>query len=114
MDAASTEDAFPVVLFRRAAMASSNFTRCSSDATPSSFRFSCVKTRENRLVYVILAKCRLILFEAKASQPTSEIHGGILNPLGAHDPPGKTTCLGLLSNVMSGDLAASRLGPVYH
>ena len=41
--AASTEGALPLASLRRAAMASSSFTRCPSDATPSSFRFSCVR-----------------------------------------------------------------------
>jgi hypothetical protein len=39
------------------------------------------KAREDPLVYVILAECRLILFEAEHPQPTSEIHAG---PLLAH------------------------------
>ena len=41
--AASTEGVLPLSSLRRAAMASSSFTRCPNDATPSSFRFSCVK-----------------------------------------------------------------------
>ena len=41
--AASTEGALPLASLRRAAMASSSFRRCPSDATPSSFRFSCVR-----------------------------------------------------------------------
>ena len=38
-----------------------------------------------------IAECSLILSEAKAPQPTSEVHGGALTPPGAHDPPGETT-----------------------
>ena len=40
---ASTDGVLPLPSLRSAAIASSNFTRCPSDATPSSFRFSCVK-----------------------------------------------------------------------
>ena len=40
---ASTDGALPLASLRRAAMASSSFTRCPNDATPSSFRFSCVR-----------------------------------------------------------------------
>ena len=40
---AVTDGALPLASVRRAAMASSSFTRCPSDATPSSFRFSCVR-----------------------------------------------------------------------
>ena len=39
----STGGVLPLPSLRRAAMASSSFTRCPNDATPSSFRFSCVR-----------------------------------------------------------------------
>ena len=41
--AASTEGALPLASLRRAAMASSSFTRCPSAVTPSSFRCSSVR-----------------------------------------------------------------------
>jgi hypothetical protein len=41
--AASTEDALPLASLRRAAIASSSFSRCPTAVTPSSFRVSCVK-----------------------------------------------------------------------
>ena len=41
--AASTEGVLPLASLRRAAMASSSFTRCPSDVTPSSFRSSAVR-----------------------------------------------------------------------
>jgi hypothetical protein len=44
--------------------------------TPSSFRFSCV--RLGRFVYLVLAERCLILFEAQASEPCSDIHGRAL------------------------------------
>ena len=53
---ASTEGVLPLPSLRRAAIASSSFTRCPSDATPSSFRFSCVKLGRLPSVYVILAE----------------------------------------------------------
>jgi hypothetical protein len=34
------------------------------------------QTRQDRPVDLILAECRLILFEAKPPQPTSDVHGG--------------------------------------
>ena len=43
VDAASTEGALPPASSRRAAMASSSFTRCPSAVTPSSFRCSSVR-----------------------------------------------------------------------
>src|ERR1700746_2613776 len=56
------------------------------------------QTREDGVVDVILAECRLILFEAKLPQPTSDVHGATLVRLPLHDPPGKTACLGRGSN----------------
>jgi hypothetical protein len=41
--AGSTRGALPLASPRRAAMASSSFTRCPSEVTPSSLRFSCVR-----------------------------------------------------------------------
>ena len=41
--AASTVGALPLASLRSAAMASSSFTRCPIEATPSSFRVSCVR-----------------------------------------------------------------------
>src|SRR5277367_6259280 len=41
--AASTDGALPLASLRRAAIASSSFSRWPSAVTPSSFRFSCVK-----------------------------------------------------------------------
>ena len=34
------------------------------------------QVRQDRVVDLILAECRLILFEAKPPQPTSDVHGG--------------------------------------
>ena len=33
------------------------------------------QTRQDDVVDLILAECRLILFEAKPPQPTSDVHG---------------------------------------
>ena len=54
---ASTDGVLPFASLRRAAMASSSFTRCPSAATPSSFRSSAVRLRQDRLVYLIFAEC---------------------------------------------------------
>jgi hypothetical protein len=52
------------------------------------------QARENRLVYLVLAECRLILFEAKPPQPTSDVHGTAPVRLALHDPPVATSSLG--------------------
>ena len=49
------------------------------------------QVRQDRVIDGVLAECSLILSEAKAPQPTSEVHGGAPPPFGAHDPPGETT-----------------------
>ena len=36
------------------------------------------QARKNGLVYLILAECRLVPFEAKAPQPIPEVHDGAL------------------------------------
>src|SRR6476646_1771532 len=54
----------------------------------------CRQTRQDRVVDLILAECRLILFEAKPPQPTSDVHGGASVRPARHDPPGETACLG--------------------
>src|SRR5215471_16745005 len=41
------------------------------------------QARQDRLVYLILAECRLILSEAQAPQPDHDVHGGALNGLPA-------------------------------
>ena len=52
------------------------------------------QARQDRVVDLILAECRLVSFEAKPPQPTSDVHGGAPVRLGLHDPPGETDCLG--------------------
>ena len=37
------------------------------------------QARENRLVYLVLAECRLVLFEAQAPQPDHNVHDGAYN-----------------------------------
>src|ERR1700749_5123399 len=54
--------------------------------------------RQDRVVDLILPEGRLILFEAKLPQPTSDVHGATPVRLPLHDPPGKTACLGRGSN----------------
>ena len=51
------------------------------------------QARENRLVYVILTEDRLVLREAQAPQPTSNIHDGRPNPMGQRNLGlGETAC----------------------
>src|SRR6516225_9009419 len=53
------------------------------------------QARENRLVYVILTEDRLVLREAQAPQPTSNIHDGRPNPMGQRNLGlGETACPG--------------------
>jgi len=55
------------------------------------------QARENRLVYVILTEDRLVLREAQAPQPTSNIHDGRPNPMGQRNLGlGETACPGPL------------------
>jgi hypothetical protein len=49
---------------------------------------------QDLLADLILAECRLILFEAKPPQPTSDVHGGAPVRAALHDPPDETACLG--------------------
>jgi len=35
------------------------------------------QTRQDRVVDLVFAEGRLILFEAKTPQPTSDVHGGV-------------------------------------
>jgi hypothetical protein len=44
------------------------------------------QARQDRVVDLILAECRLMLFEAKPPQPTSDVHGGAPVRLAVHDP----------------------------
>ena len=46
------------------------------------------QARQDCVVNLLLAECRLILFEAKRPQPMAEVHGGKPNCLSLHDPPG--------------------------
>ena len=36
--------------------------------------------RQDSLIDMVFAECRLVLFEAEAPQPTRDIHGGVLMP----------------------------------
>src|ERR1700747_1651092 len=66
--------------------------------------------RQDRVVDLILAEGRLILFEAKLPQPTSDVHGGTLVRLPLHDPLGETACLGRGSNDRFGSFATESAG----
>ena len=55
------------------------------------------QARQDRLVNLVLAEYSLILFEAKAPQPTTEVHDSARTQSGAYDHPGETGCLGARS-----------------
>ena len=74
--AASTEGALPLASLRRAAMASSSFTAVPKRRDAKLLQVLVRQARENRLVYLILAECRLILPEAQAPQPDHNVHDG--------------------------------------
>ena len=70
------------------------------------------QARQDRLVDCVLAECCLILFEAKAPQPTSKVHDGALTPADAHDRPGETTCpVRVLAMSKFGDAETKEHGP---
>ena len=52
------------------------------------------QARKDRLVYLILAERRLVPFEAKAPQPTSEVHDDALKPPCAYHRSGEIACPG--------------------
>ena len=68
-------------------MTSSSIRRCPTITTPRSFKSSAVK-RGRTFSYCVLAECRLVLFEAQAPQPTSEVHDSART----QPHPGKTGC----------------------
>ena len=74
--AASTEGALPLASLRRAAMASSSFTPVPECCDAKLLEVLVRQARENRLVYLILAECRLVLPEAQAPQPDHNVHDG--------------------------------------
>ena len=82
--AASTEGALPLASLRRAAMASSSFTRCPSERDAKLLQVLVRQARENRLVYVILAECRLVLPEAQAPQPDHNVHNARPQSVAGH------------------------------
>jgi hypothetical protein len=58
---------------------------------PQILQVVCRQGRQDCLVNLIFAECRLIFFEAKAPQPTPDVHHRAqLWP--AHDHPGETEC----------------------
>ena len=55
------------------------------------------QARKNRLVYLVLAECRLIFPEAQAPQPDNDVHDGRAHNRGcAHHLLGKRVCPGCL------------------
>ena len=72
--AASTEGALPLASLRRAAMASSSFTPVPERCDAKLLQVLVRQARKNRLVYLVLAECRLILPEAQAPQPDHDVH----------------------------------------
>ena len=92
--AASTEGALPLASLRRAAMASSSFSRCPSAVTPSSFRVSCVRLgrtvssisfSRNAASYFPRPRLRS---QTTMSMTAPTIRGGV------HHLPGKRGCPG--------------------
>ena len=60
-------------------MASSSFTTVPNRGDAKLLQGLVRQARKNRLVYVILAECRLVLSEAQAPQPDHNVHDGAHN-----------------------------------
>ena len=52
------------------------------------------QAREDRLVYLILAECRLVFFEAQAPQPDHNVHDGAHNQWWRASSSGDGECPG--------------------
>ena len=52
------------------------------------------QARQDRLIYLVLAECCLILPKAKAPQPDHNVHNGAQISGGDHHPPDWSGCLG--------------------
>ena len=66
----------PLASLRRAATASSSLTPVPDRRDAKLLQLLVRQARKNRLVYVILAECRLVLPEAQAPQPDYNVHDG--------------------------------------
>ena len=75
---------FRVRVGAKTAMASSSLRRCPTIGTPRSFKSSAVKIGRTSRIDRVLAEYRLVPFEAKAPQPTSEVHSARPNSAPAH------------------------------
>ena len=80
--AAAAEGPATPASVRRAAIASSSFTRCPKRRDAKLLQVLVRQTRKDRLVYVILAECRLVLPEAQAPQPDHHVHDGCPSIMG--------------------------------
>ena len=72
--ATSTEGALLLASVRRAAMASSSFAAVPKGRDAKLLQVLRRQVRQDRLVYLILAECRLVLPEAQAPQPDHNVH----------------------------------------
>lgn len=71
--------AFKLASARSSAMASSSLRR-RDNTYAKVLQVLCRQAREDRVVDLVLAECRFILSEAKASQLIAELHGGTRTP----------------------------------
>ena len=55
-------------------MASRSFRRCPTCRDAKLLQVLLREARQNRLVYLVLAECRLVLPEAQAPQPDHNVH----------------------------------------
>ena len=74
--AASAEGALPLASVRRAAMASSSLQPVPDCRDAKLLQGLVRQARKDRLVYLVLAECRLVLSEAQAPQPDHNVHDG--------------------------------------
>ena len=90
-DVAAGGGAFAFASARRAEMASSSIRRCPTTTTPRSVLRR--QARQDLLIHLVFAERRLIPFETKAAQPTSEVHDSVLITRRLNRS-GHTTCPG--------------------
>ena len=78
--AMSAEGALPLASLRRASMASSSFTAVPNRGDAKLLQGLVRQARKNRLIYVILAECRLVFPETQAPQPDHHVHNSAPTP----------------------------------
>jgi hypothetical protein len=80
------------VLFRRTATEAEQDTAVPECGNAKLFEVLGGEAREDPLVDLFVAECRLVLFEAKAPQPEHNVHDGVPQSTQTHDRPNGNGC----------------------